>query len=385
MGARRGRQDRTQIDPDHESSSGALRDPPRPTDIAVGAGAVWVGNGPNEVLTDIPASVSRLDPTTLRELATIPLRPTPAGHKFGVFPGVSRQNLAVTHDAVWAINADLTVSRIDPRTDRVVARIEAKAELIAAGEGDVWIGEAGRIAEIDTARNVVSRRIPVTEDGISGLAVGAGSVWAADPFDGSVWRVPRDRPVGKRRIPLARWVNGVASAGAVWATNEIGDEVSRIDPRTNAARVVARMASPRAVGAGEGAAWIVAASPPSRDAALPSPVCSEVYHGGGDPPRFLVVSDLPHQGGARPYTQAIVDGVRHVLRQRGFETGGHTVGFQSCDASTAQSGDSDFFRCGSNAKAYARNLSVVGVVGSFQSPCSYLQIPVTNEAPEGDS
>ena len=143
------------------------------------------------------------------------------------------------------------------------------------------------------------------------------------------------------------------------------------------------MASPRAVGAGEGAAWIVAASPPSRDAALPSPVCSEVYHGGGDPPRFLVVSDLPHQGGARPYTQAIVDGVRHVLRQRGFETGGHTVGFQSCDASTAQSGDSDFFRCGSNAKAYARNLSVVGVVGSFHSPCSYLQIPIANEAAEG--
>ena len=75
--------------------------------------------------------------------------------------------------------------------------------------------------------------------------------------------------------------------------------------------------------------------------------------------------------------------MRHFLEQRGFEAGGYTVGFQSCDASTAQAGGSDFFRCGSNAKAYARNLSVVGVVGSFQSPCSYLQIPVTNEAVEG--
>ena len=128
---------------------------------------------------------------------------------------------------------------------------------------------------------------------------------------------------------------------------------------------------------------MVAASPPSRDAALPSPVCSEVYHRGDDPPRFLLVSDLPLQGGARPYSQAMVDGMRHVLRQRGFESGGYTVGFQSCDASTAQSGDSDFFRCGSNAKAYARNLSVIGVVGSYQSPCSYLQIPIANEAAEG--
>ena len=40
-------------------------------------------------------------------------------------------------------------------------------------------------------------------------------------------------------------------------------------------------------------------------------------------------------------------------------------------------------RCGSNAKAYARNLRVVGVVGSFQSPCSYVQIPVTNQAADG--
>ena len=180
------------------------------------------------------------------------------------------------------------------------------------------------------------------------------------------------------------WVNGVAfGGGAVWATNEIADEVYRIDPRTNEARVVARTASPRAVGAGEGAAWVVAASPPSRDAALPSPVCGEVFHAGTDAPRFLIVSDLPLQGESRPFTQAIVDGMRHVLEQRGFEAGGYTVGFQSCDASTAQAGGSDFFRCGSNAKAYARNLSVVGVVGSFQSPCSYLQIPVTNEAVEG--
>ena len=75
----------------------------------------------------------------------------------------------------------------------------------------------------------------------------------------------------------------------------------------------------------------------------------------------------PPPGRVAPITQAIVDGMRHFLEQRGFEAGGYTVGFQSCDASTAQAGGSDFFRCGSNAKAYARNLSVVGVVGSFQS------------------
>ena len=222
------------------------------------------------------------------------------------------------------------------------------------------------------------------EESISGLAVGAGSVWAAYPFDGSIRRIPRDRPAGKRRIPLATWVNGVAfGAGAVVATNEIADEVYRIDPRTNEARVVARTASPRGVGAGEGGAWVAVASPPSRDAMLPSPACTEVFRGDGDPPRLLLVSDMPLQGESLSLaTLSIVGGIRHARHSGGFEAGGYTVGFQSCDVSTAQVGGPDFFRCGSNAKAYARNLRVVGVVGFFVSPCSYVQIPIANKAAE---
>ena len=373
----------TQIDPETNEVRRVFSTESRPTDIVAGAGAVWVGNGPSRGLSDFPESVSRVDPASGIVVGTVDLPPAAGGHPTGM-GGFSRQKLAVTPEAVWAVNPDQTVSRIDPRTNRVVARVDANAQLIAAGEGDVWIVEEGGVAEIDTARNAVSRRVALDAEFISALAVGAGSVWVADPFDGSVSRIARDPPVAKRRIPLARWVNGVAfGAGAAWATNEITDEVYRIDPRTDEARVVARTASPRGVGAGEGAAWVLAASPPSRDAALPSPVCGEVSSGGTKAPRFLLVSDLPLQGDARPWTLAIADGVRHVLEQRGFEAGGYTVGHQSCDASTAQVGGTDFFRCGSNAKAYARNLSVVGVVGSFQSNCSYVQIPITNQAPDG--
>ncbi|HET6683263.1 MAG TPA: BTAD domain-containing putative transcriptional regulator [Gaiella sp.] len=373
----------TQIDPETNEVVRVFGTSSRPTDIGAGAGAVWVGNGASDDLSEMPRSVSRIDPASGVVVDTIDLPPRRGGHLSGI-GGFSRQKIAVTPEAVWVINPDQSISRIDPRTNRVVARVKANAQVIAAGEGDVWIGQEGRIAEIDTARNVVSRQIPLGEDSPSGLAVGAGSVWAADPFDGSIWRIPRDRPAGKLRIPLARWVNVVAfGAGSVWATNEIADEVYRIDPRTNAARVVARTASPRGVGAGDGGAWVIAASPPSRDAALPSPACSAVFSRGDEPPRLLLVSDLPLQGESRPITQAIADGVRHVLQQRGFEAGGYTVGFQSCDSSTAQSGGSDVFRCGSMAKAYARNLRVVGIIGSFVSPCSYFQIPVTNQAPEG--
>jgi DNA-binding SARP family transcriptional activator/ABC-type branched-subunit amino acid transport system substrate-binding protein/streptogramin lyase len=373
----------TKLDPETSRVQRVFSTQSRPVDIAAGAGAVWVGNGGSGDLGDMPRSVSRIDPASTAVVDTIDLPPPAGGHLSGI-GGLSRQKMAVTPEAVWVINPDQSISRIDPRTNDVVARVKARAQVIAAGEGDVWIGQEGGIAEVDTARNVVSRQIPLGDETPSGLAVGAGSVWAADPFDGSVWRIPRDRPAGKRRIPVERWVNVVAfGAGSVWATNEIADEVYRIDPRTNAARVVARTASPRGVGAGDGGAWVVAASPPSRDAALPSPACGAIVSGGDEPPRLLLVSDLPLQGESPAWTQAIAEGVRHVLQQRGFEAGGYTVGFQSCDSSTAQSGTSDFFRCGSNAKAYARNLRVVGIVGSFVSPCSYLQIPVTNQAAEG--
>ena len=43
----------------------------------------------------------------------------------------------------------------------------------------------------------------------------------------------------------------------------------------------------------------------------------------------------------------------------------------------------DLFRCYSNAKAYARNPDVIGIVGSYNSGCSEQEIPVTNQAPNG--
>jgi DNA-binding SARP family transcriptional activator/ABC-type branched-subunit amino acid transport system substrate-binding protein/DNA-binding beta-propeller fold protein YncE len=355
-----------------------------PTDIEVGAGAVWVGNAPSAGSV-LPTSISRLDAETGDEVATIELVPAPKGHLYGVFGGVSRQHIAVTDDAVWVINADLTVSRIDPRSNQVVDRTAAKAENIAAGEGDVWITEGNTLAEIDPGTNQISRRIELDEaEGLSDVAVGGGAVWGTDPEGGNLWRVDTGRAARKRAIPLELWVAGVTfGEGAVWTTNEITDEVHRVHPRGRKAELVAGVASPRDVAAADGAVWVTAAQPPSPDAALPGAVCGEVAFEGEGRPDVLLVSSLPLQGNARQDTRPMVDAVRLVLKQRDFEAGAYSVGYQSCDSSTAQAGGEDFFRCGALAKAFSRNLSVVGVFGSYTSYCSYQQIPITNEAPDG--
>lgn len=329
-------------------------------------------------------SVSRLDPESAIAVETIPL-PRRSGVS-GLGWSFSRRHIAVTGSAVWAINPDLSVSRIDPRTNRLVARVAGvRAENIAAGAEGVWIVEEGRIAEIDPRTNAVARRIDVPAESLAPLAVGAGAVWVADPLGGSVWRVdpaPDPDDVVLRQIPLDRWVGGVAfGEGAVRATNEIADRVYRIDPGTNEPEVIAGLTAPRGVAVGEGSTWITAADPPSDDAALPEAACGDILSGGAGEPQFLIVSDLPLQGIGRSATSPMVEGIRFALEQRGFKAGSYTVGFQSCDSSAAQAGRSDEYRCALNAKAYARNLDVMAVFGSYNSHCSYFEIPVANEAP----
>src|SRR5262249_37142632 len=174
-----------------------------------------------------------------------------------VLPGLSRRRIAVTHDAVWAINPDGSVSRIDVRTNRLVKTLRnVKAQNIAAGEGQGWVTEDTAIVQIDPDLNVVSRRIDVAEDTLGELAIGAGAVWAADPFGGRVWRVETTPEVVKRAIPLKPWVASVAFAdGVVWAANEIADEIYRIDPRSNIA-AVGSLFAPRTLPATQGGGWV---------------------------------------------------------------------------------------------------------------------------------
>ena len=91
-----------------------------PTEVRVGAGAVWV----TLALDD---SLVRIDPRTGAVQKTIAVGRSPVG-------------VAVGAGAVWVANSgDGTVSRIDPKTDEVVATIP-----VGAGPEDVAVG-AGRV------------------------------------------------------------------------------------------------------------------------------------------------------------------------------------------------------------------------------------------------
>jgi hypothetical protein len=79
----------------------------------------------------------------------------------------------------------------------------------------------------------------------------------------------------------------------------------------------------------------------------------------------------------------VAKAVAFVLRQHRFHAGRYQIGYQSCDASTAIAGQSDPKKCESNAKAYAADPALLGIVGVYNSPCAQAEIPILNAANGG--
>jgi branched-chain amino acid transport system substrate-binding protein len=116
---------------------------------------------------------------------------------------------------------------------------------------------------------------------------------------------------------------------------------------------------------------------------LPASSCQGLYYEGSGKPDFIVPSDLPLQGSGRTQTIEMTNAIKFVLKQANFKAGKYNVGYQSCDDSTAQAGKWDSSKCSANANAYAQNKSVIGVIGTFNSGCAEIEIPILNRAPNG--
>jgi len=364
-----------------------------PTDLAVGAGALWVGNGKRtraQFIGPVATSIVRVDPSTTAVRAAVSL---PKAR--GFTSNLQQDHLAVTRDAVWAVNPDASVSRVDPRAEAVstvVRRLSAGA--VAAGDEGVWaLGLDSSLARIDPATASVDKRIRVAANTLSAIAVGAGAVWAAAPYDGTVWRVDPGPRVIQRTIDVGAGVTDVAyGRGSVWALNSLRGTVSRIDPETNRVAATVRLGNtPRQIAVGSAGVWVTvagaagapvaaAADAPRGGPALPAGTCGRVFYGGSGVPDRLIVSDMPLRGDGALPTPQMSEAIAYVLRQRDFRAGRWHIGYQSCDDSTAQAGIFDEAKCAANAKLYAQTTAVIGELGPFNSGCAYEQIPIANRA-----
>lgn len=216
---------------------------------AEGFGALWVANSAMN-------AVQRIDPTTNRVTAVVPIGAQPC------------DGLATGFGSVWAVDCAGALVRIDPSAGRVVARISVTAEsdegLIAAGEGGVWIlsslnANHDALIRIDPATNKVGARVLVPV-GSTAVAVGFGSVWVTTAAGSSVERV--DPSTGKVAATIRVHAGPrflATGEGAVWVLNQADGSVSRIDPYTSQVTATIPVNVPGeggCIAAGEGGVWV---------------------------------------------------------------------------------------------------------------------------------
>lgn len=245
------------VDPSNDKVEASIPIAPEdsgPAGVAYGAGSVWVP-------VAVPGSVWRIDPASNKVVAKIPLGESLAG-----FIGVS-----ATDTAVWISSGEQQdgqrggiLMRIDPHRNRVTARVPLPTvpSDVAATREDVWVAMTnGQVLEIDAVRG---HPLGAVDTGgplgfTQTIALGAGSVWLADPLAGLVLRVdPKDLRVVER-ISTGAITALAFGSGGVWAVGKPG--ILRIDPASN--RVTAMLPAAEVEGVlmvATGAGWVWAGS-----------------------------------------------------------------------------------------------------------------------------
>jgi DNA-binding beta-propeller fold protein YncE len=228
---------------------------PGASSMTVGDGILWVLDGSGRVVgIDPGTNVVVGKPLQVRAEAEV---------------------IAVGQGALWVAGAapgdlatpgDDAVTRIDLATGRRVATIPVgRAPLdLAATPGAVWVPNSGgggdSVARIDPQTNRLAGRPVRTGASPQSLAIGGGSLWVANHDERTVTRIELAGGKVVADIPVPSEPHRVAyGAGAAWVGNWHDNSVSRIDPETN--RVVG---SPIPIGphhagnlaVGAGSVWV---------------------------------------------------------------------------------------------------------------------------------
>ncbi len=135
--------------------------------------------------------------------------------------------------------------------------------------------------------------------------------------------------------------------------------------------------APALAGCGGGGSQTTATAPIAPVAAH---TCAKPEYGGQGKPAGLIVSDLPMRGDSAERSRQQVGAIRLLLEQRHWKAGDTRVAFAACDDSIAKTGLWDEATCRANARAYAADRKVLGVIGTYNSGCAAEEIPILGRA-----
>ena len=98
---------------------------------------------------------------------------------------------------------------------------------------------------------------------------------------------------------------------------------------------------------------------------------------------LTISSDLPLQGSSFDSNDSTNKAIALYLKQIHYKAGKYTVKFKIYDDATAAAASWDPAKCAANAQAHVANKTEVAVMGTYNSGCAKIEIPILNQAPGG--
>jgi class 3 adenylate cyclase/streptogramin lyase len=218
-----------------------------PTGVAVGGGAVWVA-----VTGGGRLSVLELEPAfgTLRREIVVERTSAPTA------------SLAFGSGRVWVLEQGLgRVAYIDARSGTPsstgVEGIDALS--IAVGSGAVWLGGRSVVTRIDPDTGDVLASVPVAgvvQSQSTSIATGSGGVWFAGSSQPRLYRISPSDDAVAGTAPAGAGPSGVAvGASAVWVANSRDGTVSRVDTGGGSGSTIRLGAAPSGIVVYRGHVW----------------------------------------------------------------------------------------------------------------------------------
>jgi sugar lactone lactonase YvrE len=206
------------------------------------------------------ASVVRIDPSTGRILAVVPVHEDPL-------------LMEVASGSVWTLNlGDGSRTRIDPATNRAVTIEAGEAVGMTSDGDDVWFAVDGaEVQQVDgaTGRELRSFELadrPVFELRDAGfLALADGDLWVTIPdlnraeAAQELWRVDRHGGSVRARIPIGpNPTSPLADGRWIWIiqTTSASGRLTRVDTWGNRSMDVPVGSLPWGLATGDGSLWV---------------------------------------------------------------------------------------------------------------------------------
>jgi len=204
---------------------------------------------------------------------------------------------------------------------------------LAAGPQKVWVTSAreGTLSAIDASTREVIGRTRLGR-GVSGVAIGAGSVWVSNPRSGTVVRTDSEGRV-IARVEVGGRPGAVAfGGGRVWVADEAGAGITAIDAAGNDVyrRGIAPHSAPLRLAVGAGGLWVSnATSGAVRRVDLGSATAGEPIPVGRGPAGITVGNGYVWVANSRSATVARVDPSVNARIGEPIEVGGRPGGIDA--------------------------------------------------------